>query len=143
MTRDGKLLLVRRAIDPWHGCWDIPGGFCDADEHPQQTVVREIREEVGLDVAITGLLGIWMDTYGSGIGSAPADATMNCYYHAAVKDDAEPLVDRNESSEAAWFTPDRLPDQLAFPDHARQVLDAWRATAASADARAGEGGPSA
>ena len=78
MTRDGKLLLVRRAIDPWHGLWDIPGGFCEAGEHPQQTVVREVREEVGLDIVVTGMLGIWMDTYGPGVGPAPADATMNC-----------------------------------------------------------------
>ncbi|MDP9467473.1 MAG: NUDIX domain-containing protein [Chloroflexota bacterium] len=141
--RDGKLLLVRRAIDPWRGCWDIPGGFCEADEHPWQTVVREVREEVGLAVAITGPLGIWMDTYGSGDGPSPPDATMNCYYHAAPVDDAEPVVALAESSEAAWFASDQLPGELAFPDHARQVLEAWRAAVTSDSVRAGEGGGSA
>ncbi len=143
VTRDGKLLLVRRAIDPWHGLWDIPGGFCEAGEHPQQTVVREVREEVGLDIVVTGMLGIWMDAYGPGVGPAPADATMNCYYHAAPVDDAEVTVDQSESSEAAWFAPDRLPAELAFPHHSGQVIDAWRAAPASAVARADDAGVSA
>ncbi len=139
VTRDGKLLLVRRAIDPWLGCWDIPGGFCEADEHPQQTVIREVREEVNLTVAVTGFLGIWMDTYGPGSGRSSADTTLNCYYHVAPVDDAEPEVDPNESTEAAWFAPDELPGELAFPDHAGHVLGAWRAAVESERARTGDG----
>ena len=143
VTRDGKLLLVRRAIDPWRGCWDIPGGFCEADEHPRQTVVREVREEVGLDVVVTGMLGIWMDVYGSQVGSSSADATMNCYYHAVALEDAEVTVDQAESSEAAWFAPDQLPAELAFPHHSGQVIDAWLAAPASANVRADDAGASA
>ena len=143
MTRDGRLLLVRRAIDPWRGCWDIPGGFCEADEHPEQTVVREVREEVGLDVVVTGMLGIWMDVYGPEADSSPVDATMNCYYHAAAVDDAEAIVDQSESSEAAWFASDQLPAELAFPHHSGQVIDAWLAAGASANVRADDAGASA
>ncbi len=141
VTRDGRILLVRRAIDPWRGCWDIPGGFCDGDEHPQQTVVREVREEVGLDVAVTGLLGIWMDTYRTSGAQTSVAATMNCYYHAKPLDDSDPVVDPAESTEAAWFAPGELPRELAFPEHAGQVLEAWRAAVASDSARTG-GGPS-
>ncbi len=35
------MLLLRRAKEPWKGRWDIPGGFCDADEHPITTAERE------------------------------------------------------------------------------------------------------
>jgi len=38
---DGRLLLLRRANEPWLGRWDIPGGFCEFDEHPIETAVRE------------------------------------------------------------------------------------------------------
>lgn len=137
VTRDGTLLLVRRAIDPWRGYWDIPGGFCEEGEHPQQTVVREVREEVGLIVTVTGFLGIWMDTYGSGSAASPADTTMNCYYHAEPVDDSAPTVDPAEATEAAWFGADGLPEEVAFPDHAGQVLDAWRAAVASESSRTG------
>ena len=34
VVRDGRLLLVRRSMEPWLGWWDIPGGFCEEDEHP-------------------------------------------------------------------------------------------------------------
>ena len=125
------MLLIRRAIDPWRGHWDIPGGFCDAGEHPVDTVIREVREEVGLDVRVTGMVGIWMDAYGAGEPGDPPDVTLNCYYHAVAVDDGSPVVDPREASEAAWFAPDALPDAIAFPDHARQVLEVWRDTVAS------------
>lgn len=136
MVRDGRLLLVRRAIAPWSGCWDIPGGFCEPDEHPEATVIREVREEVGLEVRVTGFLGIWMDTYGAP-GDGLADATMNCYFHAEPVDDRAPVVDPAESSEAAWFSADRLPGSLAFPAHAGRVIQAW-GEAARSGATAGD-----
>lgn len=129
MVRDGRLLLIRRSIDPWLGRWDIPGGFCEPDEHPEAAVVREVREETGLDVRVTGLLGIWMDAYGDASGSSYT--TMNCYYHAVTVDDGEPVVDPSEASEASWFDPAALPDEIAFPSHAVQVLAAWREAVAS------------
>lgn len=131
VTRDGRLLLIRRAIQPWLGCWDIPGGFCDPDEHPVDTVVREVREEVGLEVHVTGMVGIWLDTYGDGDPADPPDATLNCYYHAVATDGRSPVVDPREASEAAWFAAEALPEALAFPDHARQVLEVWRDTVGS------------
>jgi len=133
VTRGGRLLLIRRSIEPWLGRWDIPGGFCEPDEHPEAAVVREVREEVGLDVRVTGMLGIWMDAYGDGDDGSP-DATMNCYYHAVTEDDREPTVDPSEAMEARWFDPAALPDEIAFPSHAGQVLAAWRAAVASGTA---------
>ena len=40
VMRDGRLLLVRRSMDPWLGWWDIPGGFCEEDEHPILAAAR-------------------------------------------------------------------------------------------------------
>ncbi len=137
VVRDGSLLLVRRAIEPWRGFWDIPGGFCEPDEHPRDTVVREVREEVGLDVAVTGFLGIWMDTYGA---DDDADTTMNCYFHAVPIDARAAMVDPAESREAAWFLQHDLPRELAFPHHSGQVIAAWRAALVSASAGSGDAG---
>src|SRR5947209_5760204 len=63
---DARLLLVRRANEPWRGDWDVPGGFCEPGEHPIHAAAREVLEETGLTIRIEGLLGIWADIYERG-----------------------------------------------------------------------------
>ena len=124
--RDGRLLLMRRTIEPWLGHWDVPGGFCEPDEHPLETARREAREEVGLEVEITGFLGLWLDRYPNPAEAAEPWVTLNAYYHATASDTDAGVADPSEASELAWFEPDRLPEPIAFPHHARAVLAAWR-----------------
>lgn len=127
VTHEGKLLLVRRSFEPWKDCWDIPGGFCEPDEHPQHTAAREAWEETGIRVRITGFLSIWMDSYG--YASRPDEelpSTMNVYYHAVPLGAVEARPDATEVSEIGWFAPDALPDVIAFPAHELLVLRAWR-----------------
>ena len=126
VVRDGRLLLIRRAIEPWYGLWDIPGGFCDADEHPEQTVRRELLEEVGLEVRVTRLLGMWIDRYGDPPPGEPPVTTLNIYYEAVPVDDREPTPDPAEALGFAWFGPDELPTDVSFSAHTPQVLETWR-----------------
>src|SRR5690606_5091656 len=51
---DGRLLLVRRAMNPERGKWSLPAGFVDAGEDPRSTAAREALEETGLVVEIEG-----------------------------------------------------------------------------------------
>jgi ADP-ribose pyrophosphatase YjhB (NUDIX family) len=46
----GRLLLIRRGHAPHRGLWSLPGGRIEAGESPDQAVVREVREETGLEV---------------------------------------------------------------------------------------------
>lgn len=46
----GRLLLVQRGHDPHRGLWSIPGGRIEPGESAEQAIVREVREETGLDV---------------------------------------------------------------------------------------------
>ena len=78
VVRDGRLLLVRRALTPWRGAWCAPSGFCDGDEHPILTAERETLEETGFAVRVTGFLGIWAGPYEDG------EATAVAYYHAEL-----------------------------------------------------------
>ena len=124
VMRDGRLLLLRRNIEPWRGWWDIPGGFCDAEEHPMACAAREAREETGIAVEVTGYLGTWLDHY-PGPDDPDHVVTLNAYYHAVAAAGAEVGdPDPHETSEVGWFTPDDLPE-VAFL-HARAVLAAWR-----------------
>ncbi|MFC4046880.1 NUDIX domain-containing protein [Dactylosporangium siamense] len=56
--QSGRVLLQRRADS---GNWSAPGGVMDIGETLAETAVREVKEETGLDVEITGLLGLYTD----------------------------------------------------------------------------------
>jgi ADP-ribose pyrophosphatase YjhB (NUDIX family) len=108
---DGRILLARRAAEVFDGAWDLPGGFVDEDEHPLETVRRELREETGLEVEPLEFLGVWMDRY-SEDESGPS--TLNLYWLARVVG-GEPVA-ADDVSEVRWFAPDELPpaEEIAF-----------------------------
>ena len=53
----GRLLLIRRANDPGSGQWSLPGGRVEPGESDETAVIRELREETGLDVIPGTLIG--------------------------------------------------------------------------------------
>jgi 8-oxo-dGTP diphosphatase len=98
------LVLARRAIEPGYGLWVAPGGFVDVGERVEDAVVREVREEVFLDVRINRLLNIY---------SYPGRTTVIVAYVAEV------IAGRpgggDETLEARIFRPDEIPwEEIAF-----------------------------
>jgi ADP-ribose pyrophosphatase YjhB (NUDIX family) len=57
--QDGKLLLVRRGAKPGQGRWSIPGGLVELGERVHEAVVREVKEECGLDIEIERLVDVF------------------------------------------------------------------------------------
>lgn len=53
----GRLLLIKRANPPAQGQWSLPGGRQEPDESPEDGVVREVREETGLEVQVDREVG--------------------------------------------------------------------------------------
>jgi 8-oxo-dGTP diphosphatase len=114
---DGRVMLTRRAFEPRAGWWDLPGGFLEPGEHPEEGVVRELREETGLEVRPRRLIGIYMDVYG-----AEGDATMSVTYECEVVGGVERAAD--DVAEIGWFGPEELPP-VAF-EHGERVIADWR-----------------
>lgn len=136
VIHDNAVLLVERASEPWRGAWDIPGRFCDPTEHPEATAIREVREEVGLDITITGFLEIWMDVYPDRLctaGERPVESTLNIYYMARATHPCQFEINPSEVKEARYFQRSELPAALAFPEHIGPVLKAWTSSAADKD----------
>jgi 8-oxo-dGTP diphosphatase len=126
VVHDGRLLLTRRAHDPWRGRWCAPSGFCDGPEHPATTAVRETLEEVGLRIRVTGYLGHWVDEYlaGGEDGVEPQWCAVS-YYHAVPANGLELRFQPGEVSEARWFAPGELPDEVAPPLNGRRIFATW------------------
>ena len=114
--RDGRVLLAKRAIEPRRGYWDLPGGFLEEGEEPLDGLAREFREETGLVVRPLEWLGTHVEPY-------------NNYFVFGVtwlvEADGDPRP-ADDAEELAWFGPDDLPDEMAFP-HQRELLAAWAA----------------
>jgi ADP-ribose pyrophosphatase YjhB (NUDIX family) len=55
-VRDGKILLLKRNVEPFKGCWHVVGGHVEEDESLKDAVIREFREETGLNVAVGGII---------------------------------------------------------------------------------------
>jgi 8-oxo-dGTP diphosphatase len=109
LVRDGKILLARRANEPFAGRWDTPGGFVDAGEDPREALRRELREETGLEIEVGSFRGAFSDTYGDGAEDAPV---LNLVWDArVVSGDGEPADD---VSELRWFGPEELPPDEEF-----------------------------
>ncbi len=104
---EGRVLLIKRAVAPFKGYWDIPGGFLEADEHPYAGAQRELREETGLEIEPTELLGFFMDLYGP-----DEEPTLNiCYLAEVLSGEPRPGSD---AVALQWFPLDALPEKIAF-----------------------------
>jgi 8-oxo-dGTP diphosphatase len=136
VINNGEVLLLRRAAEPYRDAWDVPGGFCDADEHPMHAAERELSEELGLAGQAIAYVGTWMDTYGPPDPDGVQVHTVTSAYLVAVFDPAAAVrLQPGEALEARWFPLDQLPGGLAFPGHAFAMLRA------AADIVAGTGRP--
>jgi 8-oxo-dGTP diphosphatase len=120
-TADGavEVLLTRRGVLPYKGYWDVPGGFVDVDEHPEDALRREMREELGVAAEVRGFIGIFMDRY----GEDDSDSTLNLYYEASIA--AGEIAIGSDVVEATWFPLDRAPEPMAF-ENGRRGLELLR-----------------
>jgi 8-oxo-dGTP diphosphatase len=109
---DGVVLVERR--NPPHG-WALPGGFVDYGETCEHAAVREMREETGLDVTLTGLLGVYSDPTRD-----PRQHTMSVVFTGIARD-INALRAGDDAGQARIFPLGRWPE-TAF-DHGRILVD--------------------
>ncbi len=62
-NREDQIMLVKRKIEPKKGYWDLPGGFIEPGESFEESVKREIKEELNIEIEITKILGVYNDYY--------------------------------------------------------------------------------
>jgi 8-oxo-dGTP diphosphatase len=103
-TDGSRVLLIRRGIEPSRGLWSFPGGYLDRGETVEDAAIRETREEVGLEVVLDELVGVY---------SSPDSVVVVVVYGAHAV--GGQLRSCPEVEAAAWFEPGDIPwHELAF-----------------------------
>ncbi|WP_029458537.1 NUDIX domain-containing protein [Solidesulfovibrio alcoholivorans] len=108
------VVFVKRLNEPFG--WALPGGFVDYGEPAEKAAIREAKEETGLTVELTGLLGVYSDP-----ARDPRQHTMSVVYIAQALDPDE-LAAGDDAKEVDVFPIGQWPSPLCF-DHERIVND--------------------
>ena len=118
----GEGLLLQRRSD--NRLWGLPGGGVEPGESVTEAVVREVREETGLEVVPLRLIGVYsapehgqIITYPDGNVIHYISTSFECRVVAGA------LACSHESLELGWFDPERLPADMV-PMHRVRIADA-------------------
>lgn len=107
----GRLLMIRHSDNDLYA---IPGGAQEIGEILTQTVVREVREETGITVEVTGLIGIYSDPLTSS-PSPTARSAKNSPCASAPGPSPAPPRTSSESTEVHWVHPAKLDELTIHP----------------------------
>lgn len=112
VRRDDGLILLERRSD--NGQWTLVTGINEPGEEPADTVVREAKEETGVDVIVTDLVSVKSGdriiTYVNGDQTWYMDHLFLC--EVKPGGNSEPMVGDDESTSVGWFSLDELPEPL-------------------------------
>lgn len=115
LIKDDKVLLIRRLNEPFRDSFALPGGFVDYGETTEKAVVREMKEETGLDTRIVCLVGVYSDPTRD-----PRGHTISSVY--LLEEAGGEMKEGDDAKEVRYFGLHELPP-LAF-DHDIIVQDA-------------------
>ena len=107
-TDDNKILLIRRGVEPAKGKWALPSGFIEEKERPEDTVLRELKEETNLRGTVKSLIGVYTEPtvlYGNVLLIAYNIKCTNTRPRAGT-----------DSTAAKFFPVDKMP-RVAFASH--------------------------
>ena len=112
-----SVLLLKRAVEPGFGEWDLPAGYLDPGESFEMAARRETLEESGIDVELVQLAGVYH--------SPPANA-VTAVFRAQAVDAGAPVRTDAESSDHAWVARSEVANwlpRMAFASMASALAD--------------------
>ncbi len=113
---DGGVVLIQRSIEPGYGKWTFPGGFVERGEVAEAAATREVLEESGIEIEVTGIVGLYTYT-----GQIPAIAVFS---GRVTGGEPTPL---DETMAVRSFARDDLPwSEMAFPSTEQALKDYLR-----------------
>lgn len=123
VIRDGRVLLTQRHADRHlGGLWEFPGGKLEKGESPEEALVRECREECGIEVAVHEVLDVTHHRY-------PEKDVLLLFYRCELR---EGQVRHLQVADHAWVAPQDL-DRYALPPADQRVVERIQRTVGSSD----------
>ena len=116
-NNEGKLLLARRGHEPWKGYCNIPAGYVEVNETPEQAAIRETQEETGLEIAIEKLVGTYF------FDDDPRGNGLLLVFSANII--GGKLTETLESTQFEYFNRADLPETICGAGHDK-IVEAWR-----------------
>ncbi|KAA0227588.1 NUDIX domain-containing protein [bacterium] len=117
LRNDDGVLLVQRAIEPRAGDWCLPAGFMEWNEGPEQTAIREVKEETNLDIALRGIYGVYPGS------DYPAYKIVLIVYWGEIL--GGELRPGDDAKDTKFFKLAELPENIAFRIHSN-ILNALK-----------------
>ncbi|KTD36284.1 Mutator protein MutT [Legionella nautarum] len=112
--KQGRILIAQRPLDAAHGgMWEFPGGKLESDELAETALIREIKEEVGLDILDYSFLGEIVHYYGSKM--------VHLLVFAVKKFQGEPFK-REAQLDLQWVEVNNL-SEYSFPEANSQIIE--------------------
>ena len=122
VRRQDSILLVRRKYPPNPGSWVLPGGFVDRDEDPEIAVIRELKEEAGLDGVNPKLLMV--------MGDPKRDErkhVVSIVYELTVDSTQIPVGGDDASDAKFWPIEDILSGKVTMASDHPEIVEKWLA----------------
>ncbi len=115
IVQDDEILLVKRGHPPKIGWWCFPAGFMEWGEHPEQTAIREVEEETGFKVRLTGFFEVY-----SGSDDPRVNAILLLYLAEIVGGE---MTAGDDAQDVRFFPFENLPEKIAFESHHQALAD--------------------
>ena len=117
LHKNNKILVIKRAHQPFKDYWCLPGGFINHEETPQAAIERETEEEVGIKLSnIKKLFGVYR------IANDPRGVNIDIIFEQKIK--SKKISLSSEHQEYKFFSVDKLPKKIAYKH--RKIINDWR-----------------
>ena len=111
-----RVLLIRRGHEPFKEVWSLPGGKVDPGETVEQAALREVKEELRVDVELGALLGVYSEP-----GRDPRGSYISIVWRGTITSGVPSLTE--EARAIKWLSKGEACD-LGF-DHGTILRDHW------------------
>lgn len=109
-----KILMLQRTNEPFKDYWVLPGGFINHSETAKEAIKRETKEEIGLDINIDGIIGVYR------IDNDPRGIHMDIIFKGNANGE---IKLSKENKDYQYFSPDKLPEMIAYKH--RDAINDW------------------